>query len=110
VFRDEATARVGIATDSMVSGGSIISGGRIHRCVLGHRVRINSFSEVEESILFDEVSVGRYARVRRAIIEKGVEIPPGAEIGYDLERDRQRFHLSAGGVLVIPKRARIDVP
>ncbi len=108
VFRDEASARIGIATDSLVSGGSIISGGRIHKCVLGSKVRINSFSEVEESVLFDEVSVGRYARVRKAVIEKGVQIPPGAEIGMNLEEDRRRFHVSPGGVTVIPRHARID--
>ncbi len=75
VFRDEASARVGIATDSLVSGGSIISGGRIHKCVLGSRVRINSFSEVEESILFDEVSVGRYARIRRPLSKRESKFP-----------------------------------
>ncbi len=108
VFRDEASARVGIATDSLVSPGSIISGGRIHRCVLGPRVRINSFSEVEASVLLDEVSVGRHARIRRAIIDKNVVIPPGTEIGFDLDRDRQRFYVSPGGVVVIPKRTVID--
>ncbi len=108
VFRDEASARVGIATDSLVAGGSIISGGRIHKCVLGSRVRINSFSEVEESVLFDEVSVGRYARIRRAIVEKGVQIPPGAQIGLDLEHDRRQFHVSPGGVVVVPKNAVIQ--
>ena len=108
VFRDEASARVGIATDSLVSGGSIISGGRIHKCVLGNRVRINSFSEVEESVLFNEVSVGRYARIRRAIIERGVQIPPGAEVGMNLDLDRQRFHVSPGGVVVIPRDAKIE--
>ncbi|MCU0691473.1 MAG: glucose-1-phosphate adenylyltransferase [Polyangiaceae bacterium] len=108
VFRDETTARVGIATDSLVSAGSIISGGRIHRCVLGHRVRINSFSDVQESVLFDEVSIGRYARIRRAIIEKGVQIPPGAEIGFNLDADRQRFHVSAGGAVVVPRNSKIE--
>jgi glucose-1-phosphate adenylyltransferase len=110
VFRDEVSARIGIATDSLVSEGCIISGGRIHRCVLGRRVRINSFSEVEESVLFDEVSVGRYARLRRAIVDKGAEIPAGAEIGFDLERDRAEFHVSPGGVVVVPKKARPPVP
>ncbi len=110
VFRDEASARVGIATDSLVANGTIISGGRIHRCVLSRRVRINSFSEVEESVLFDEVSIGRYARVRKAIIDKGAVIPAGAEIGYDLERDRRRFHVSEGGVVVVPKNAQVEAP
>lgn len=110
VFRDEAAARVGIATDSLVSAGTIISGGRIHRCVLCPRVRINSFSEVEESILFDGVSIGRYARIRKAIIDKGVNVPSGTEIGYDLERDRRRFHVTEHGVVVVPKGARIEGP
>jgi glucose-1-phosphate adenylyltransferase len=72
VFRDEAQARVGIATDSMVSHGCIISGGRIHRSVLGVGCRVNSFSEVEESVLFERVRVGRHAKIRRAIIDKDV--------------------------------------
>ena len=107
VFRDEVSARVGIATDSLVSNGSIISGGRIHRCVLGRRVRINSFSEVEESVIFDEVSVGRFARIRRAIVEKGVQIPPGAQIGLDHEQDSHNFHVSPSGVVVVSKNAVI---
>lgn len=107
VFRDEAQARIGIATDSLVSEGVIISGGRIHRCVLGRRVRINSFSEVEESVLFDDVSVGRHARIRRAVIDKGVEIAPGVEIGFDPEKDRKRFYVSPSGIIVVPKRTRV---
>ena len=107
VFRDETHARVGIATDSLVCDGCIISGGRIHRSVLSPRVRVNSFSEVEESILFEDVHIGRHARIRRAIIDKGVEIPAGMSIGFDLEADRQRFFVSDGGIVVIPKRAKI---
>ena len=94
VFRDEAQARVGIATDSMVSHGCIISGGRIHRSVLGVGCRVNSFSEVEESVLFERVRVGRHAKIRRAIIDKDVEIPPGTVIGFDREADRQRFFVT----------------
>jgi glucose-1-phosphate adenylyltransferase len=108
VFRDEAQARVGIATDSMVSHGSIISGGRIHRSVLGVGCRVNSFSEVEESVLFEHVQVGRHAKIRRAIIDKDVEIPPGTVIGFDREADRQRFHVTESGTVVIPKRAKLD--
>lgn len=109
VFRDEAQARVGIATDSMVSHGCIISGGRIHRSVVGTGCRINSFSEVEESVLFEDVQVGRHARVRRAIIDKDVEIPAGTVIGYDPEADRKRFFVTEGGIVVIPKRARLPL-
>jgi glucose-1-phosphate adenylyltransferase len=109
VFRDEVQARVGIATDSMVSHGCIISGGRIHRSVLSVGCRINSFSEVEESVLFERVRIGRHARIRRCIIDKDVEIPPGTVIGYDLEADKRRFHVTEGGLVVIPKRAKVDL-
>jgi glucose-1-phosphate adenylyltransferase len=112
VFADERGAeghpRMGVATDSLVSEGCIISGGRIDRCVLSPGVRINSYSHVEESILMDEVSIGRHARVRRAIIDKGVNVPAHAEIGFDPNEDRRRFHLSDEGIVVVQKGARID--
>jgi glucose-1-phosphate adenylyltransferase len=103
VFADKEGNRVGIATDSLVSEGCIISGGRVDRSILALRVRVNSYSDVSESVLFDDVEVGRRARIRRAIVDKGVHIPPDAEIGYDLEADRRRFTVSEGGVVVIPK-------
>jgi glucose-1-phosphate adenylyltransferase len=103
----EDAARMGIATDSLVSEGCIISGGRVDRTVLSPGVRVNSYAHVEESILMDEVSIGRRARVRRAILDKGVIVPAGAEIGYDRDADRRRFHLSDEGVVVVPKDARI---
>ncbi|RLB62278.1 MAG: glucose-1-phosphate adenylyltransferase [Deltaproteobacteria bacterium] len=108
VFRDEDGARTGVATDSIVSAGCIISGGSIHRSVLGNRCRVNSFSEIEECVLLENVTIGRHARIRRAIIDKDIEIPPGTEIGYDLEQDRQRFFVSKGGVVVIPKRTKLE--
>jgi glucose-1-phosphate adenylyltransferase len=107
VFRDEANARVGIATESLVSLGCIISGGRIHRSVLSNRVRVNSFSHIEDSVLFENVVIGRHVKIRRAIIDKDVEIPSGTEIGYNLAEDRKRWFVSEGGVVVIPKRAKI---
>lgn len=107
VFHDEANARVGIATESLVSLGCIISGGRIHRSVLSNRVRVNSFSHIEESVLFENVVIGRHVKIRRAIIDKDVEIPSGTEIGYNLAEDRKRWFVSEGGVVVIPKRAKI---
>ena len=108
VFADPAGDRMGVATDSLVSPGCIISGGRIDRSVLFPRVRINSFSYVEESVLFDGVNVGRYCRIRRAIIDKGVEIPPRTEIGHDPERDRRRYHVSDEGIVVIPKGFKFE--
>ena len=107
VFRDEAQARVGIATDSLVSHGCIISGGRIHRSVLSVGCRINSFSEVEESILFEGVQIGRHTKLRRCIVDKDVIIPSGVEIGFNLELDKARFHVE-NGIVVIPKKAKID--
>jgi glucose-1-phosphate adenylyltransferase len=108
VFRDEVHARVGIATDSLVSHGCIISGGRIHRSVLSVGCRINSFSEVEESVLFENVRIGRHARLRRCIVDKDVEIPQGSEIGFNLDVDRKRFHVTGNGIVVIPKRAKLE--
>jgi glucose-1-phosphate adenylyltransferase len=106
VFADPADgsghARMGIATDSLVSEGCVISGGRIDRTICSPQVRINSFAHVEESILLDGVDVGRYARVRRAIVDKGVRIPPHAEVGYDPDADARRFTVS-DGIVVVPK-------
>lgn len=106
VFRDQA--RMGIATESLVSLGCIISGGHIHRSVLSNRVRVNSFSEIEESVLFENVVIGRHAKIRRAIIDKDVEIPSNTQIGYNLEEDRKRWFVSEGGIVVIPKRAKVE--
>jgi glucose-1-phosphate adenylyltransferase len=108
VFRDEANARVGIATESLVSLGCIISGGRIHRSVLSNRVRVNSFSHIEESVLFENVVIGRHVKIKKAIIDKDVEIPSDTQIGYSPEEDRKRWFVSEGGVVVIPKRTKFD--
>ncbi|MCS6915105.1 MAG: glucose-1-phosphate adenylyltransferase [Myxococcales bacterium] len=94
--------RIGFATDSLISEGCIISGGRVDRSVLGPRVRVNSFAHVEESILNEGVDVGRHCKIRRAIIDKHVRIPPHTEIGLDPEADRRRFHV-VDGIVVIPK-------
>lgn len=96
--RDE---RYGVAMDSIVSPGCIISGGQVSRSVLSPEVRVNSYSRVEESVLFRGVDVGRHARLRRVIVEKDVRIPPFAEIGYDLERDARLFRVTPAGVVVV---------
>jgi glucose-1-phosphate adenylyltransferase len=95
-------ARMGIATDSLVSEGCIVSGGRIDRTIMSPQVRVNSFAYVEESILMDSVDIGRHCRIRRAIIDKGVHVPPHTEIGYDPEADARRFTVS-DGIVVVPK-------
>lgn len=105
VFAGEGPgARRGQALDSIVCLGSIISGGHVEHSVVGADVRINSYARVEDSVLFDNVDVGRHARIRRAIIDKGVTVPPGTEIGYDAERDRARgFTVTDYGITVIAK-------
>jgi glucose-1-phosphate adenylyltransferase len=103
VFADEEGQRRGVAIDSMVSEGCIISGGHVERSILSPRVRVNSYAQVTESILFDGVEVGRHARIRRAIIDKGVVVPPGMTIGCHPAEDRRRFTVSEGGVVVVPK-------
>jgi glucose-1-phosphate adenylyltransferase len=106
----ESSDRTGLAIDSMVCLGSIVSGGRVERSILGRQVRVNSFAHVEDSIIFDRVNVGRHAKIRRAIIDKDVEIPPGAQIGFDLELDRHRgFAVSPGGIVVIGKADSVDL-
>lgn len=105
VFADKE--RMGTATDSLVAEGSIISGGTIDRSVLFPKVRINSYSSIQESILMEGVNIGRYSKIRKTIIDKGIHIPPKTEIGYDLQRDRERFHVSPEGIVVIPKGAKI---
>jgi len=102
-------ARRGHALDSIVCQGSIISGGSVERSVVGVDTRINSFAQVADSILFEGVDIGRHARVRRAIIDKGVHIPPGMLIGFDPDQDRARgFTVSEGGVTVIAKAEGIE--
>jgi glucose-1-phosphate adenylyltransferase len=101
--------RAGRALDSIVCHGTIVSGGLCERCILGPRVRVNSYAHVLVSILFEGVDVGRHAKIRRAIIDKGVKVPPGAEIGYDLELDRRRgFTVSEGGIVVIAKADGVE--
>ena len=105
VFAQEGPhARRGQALDSIVCLGCIISGGTVERSIVGPNGRINSYARVEDSILFDDVDVGRHARIRRAIIDKGVSIPPGTEIGFDAAKDRARgFLVTDYGITVIAK-------
>jgi glucose-1-phosphate adenylyltransferase len=111
VFGDEGPrdqARRGEAHDSMVCQGCIVSGGHVRRSILSPNVRVNSFAVVENSILFDGVDVGRHCRIRKAIIDKDVRIPPNTTVGYDLEHDKRRgFMVTEQGVVVI---AKAEVP
>ncbi|MBM3766554.1 MAG: glucose-1-phosphate adenylyltransferase [Acidobacteria bacterium] len=97
---DEAGRR-GTAIDSIVSGGSILSGGLVKGSVLGRGVRVHTGAIVEDSILFDNVDIGRHAKIRRAILDKNVRIPEGAEIGYNLGEDRKRHYVTESGIVVV---------
>ncbi len=107
VFQDDGPrghARRGEAHDSMVCQGCIISGGHVRLSILSPNVRVNSYATVENSILFERVNVGRRCRIRKAIIDKDVVIPPDTTIGHDLDHDRQRgFLVTDQGVVVIAK-------
>jgi len=110
VFADEDKGRAGKALDSIICSGVIISGGRVERSILSPGVRVNSYAQVDKSILFHNVVVGMRAKVKRAIIDKGVRVPDGMKIGYDLEKDRQQFFVSDRGIVVIPKGAILKNP
>jgi glucose-1-phosphate adenylyltransferase len=110
VFAQEGR-RMGIALDSIVSMGAIISGGRVLNSVLSPDVRVNSYTEVENSIVFSHVNIGRYSRIRRAIIDRHIHIPEHTEIGYDLEEDRKKYHVTEGGiVVVVPEQRMFEEP
>jgi glucose-1-phosphate adenylyltransferase len=97
-------ARRGEALDSIVCPGCIVSGGHVRRSILSPHVRVNSYAVVEDSILFDGAEVGRYCRVRRAILDKDVKLPPYTVLGYDADFDRRRgFTVTEQGVVVVPK-------
>jgi glucose-1-phosphate adenylyltransferase len=103
VFAQEGR-RMGLALDSLVSHGCIISGGRVLRSILSPGARVDSFSEVESSILLEGSRVGRHSRIRRAIIDAGVQVPENSEIGFDPEADRKSGHfVTESGLVVVHK-------
>ncbi len=107
-FDDEG--RRGQAVDSIVAGGSILSGGMVRTSVIGRGVRVHAGSLVEESIIFDNCDIGRRAKVRRAILDKNVRVPEDAQIGYDLERDRKYHHVTESGIVVVEgRRSQVQV-
>src|SRR2546427_400355 len=95
--------RMGQALDSIVSSGCIISGGTVKGSVLSPDVRVNSYTEVDSSILFTHANVGRRCRIRRAILDRDVHVPEGTTIGYDVEADRQRYFVTDSGITVVTR-------
>ena len=104
---DGKPPRIGQAVDSIVCPGTVVSGGSVRRSILSPLVRVSSYAQVEDSILLDGVTIGRHARVRRAIIDKGTVVPEGAEIGYDLDRDRKAgWTVTESGLVTLPTNAQ----
>ncbi len=109
VFNDfeGSLPRVGHAMDSLICSGSIISGGTVDRSILSPKVRVNSFASVSGSILFEGVEIGRHCKIQRAIIDKGVSIPEGMQIGVNPADDLSRgLTISEGGITVVPRNVR----
>lgn len=96
-------SRKGEAIQSFLSNGVIVSGGKVVRSVLSPNVRVNSFSLVEDSIIMEGVDIGRYAKIKKAIIDKGVKIPQKMRIGHDLEKDKKRFTVTNNGVVIMAR-------
>ena len=102
IFDDED--RRGMAVDSMVSGGCIISGAQVRHSLLFSNVKVNSYTTLEDAVILPQVEIGRHCRIKRAVIDKGCIIPEGTVIGEDPQEDAKRFHVTPGGVaLVVPE-------
>jgi glucose-1-phosphate adenylyltransferase len=103
VFKNKRDHRTGMALDSIVSHGTIISGGVVKNSVLSYNVMVRSWSEVRESVILSNVEIGRHCRIMKTIIDKKNIIPPNTEIGYDPEADRKRFTVTPRGIVVVAK-------
>jgi len=95
--------RTGMAVDSVVSSGCIISGATVRKSVMSPDVRVNSYAEVESCIIFSHVNIGRHCRIRRAIVDRDVHIPEGSVIGYDAEEDRRNYFVTDTGITVVTR-------
>jgi glucose-1-phosphate adenylyltransferase len=95
--------RTGMAINSVISAGCIVSGAVVRNSVLSQDVRVNSYAEVESSIIFTHVDIGRHCRIRRAIIDRDVHLPEGTVIGYDREADRKNYFVTSTGLTVVTR-------
>jgi glucose-1-phosphate adenylyltransferase len=109
-FTFDMEGRRGLAIDSVVSGGCILSGGMVRNSVLARGVKVHTGAAVEDSIILDNCDVGRRAKLRKVILDKNVRIPPDAIIGYDLEKDKKLYHVTESGIVVIEgNRSNVEV-
>ncbi|MDH5325244.1 MAG: glucose-1-phosphate adenylyltransferase [Gammaproteobacteria bacterium] len=99
VFDDDD--RRGMAVDSMVSGGCVISGSKITHSLLFSNVRVNSYCELQDTVVLPDVRIGRHCRIRNAVIDKGCVVPPETEIGFDLKKDAERFYVTPNDVVLV---------
>jgi glucose-1-phosphate adenylyltransferase len=98
--------RKGMALNSIVSEGTIVSGSLLRNCVVGRNVRIHSYSEIEASVIMDWVEIGRNCKIRNAIIDKSNVIPSGTQIGYDAAQDKEHYFVSETGIVVVARGER----
>jgi glucose-1-phosphate adenylyltransferase len=98
-----SAGRVGMATESLLSPGSVVSGSTVNRSVLSPGAHVHSWAQVDSSVLMQGVQVGRHAVVRNAILDKDVVVPEGARVGVDIDRDRELYTVSDNGIVVIGK-------
>lgn len=109
-FVFDEDGRRGIAVDSIIAGSSIVSGGSVKGSVLGRGVRIHTGASVEDSIIFDNCDIGRRSKVKRAILDKNVKLPPDTTIGYDLEKDKQKYHVTETGIVIVEgHQSKVDI-
>jgi glucose-1-phosphate adenylyltransferase len=99
--------RSGMAVNSIITAGVIISGASVYNSVLSQDVRVNSYSDVDASIIFSHVNVGRHSRIRRAIIDRNVNIPEGTIIGYDPVEDKRRYFVTPSGLTIVTRDASL---
>ncbi len=109
-FVFDEDGRRGIAVDSIIAGSSIVSGGSVKGSVLGRGVRIHTGASVEDSIIFDNCDIGRRSKVKRAILDKNVKLPPDTTIGYDLEADKKKYHVTDTGIVIVEgHQSKVDI-
>jgi glucose-1-phosphate adenylyltransferase len=99
--------RTGTAVNSIITAGVIISGASVSNSVLSQDIRVNSYSEVDQSIIFSHVNIGRHCRIRKAIIDRDVQIPEGTVIGYDPVEDKRRYFVTPSGLTIVTRDASL---